>query len=347
MRDHVLLQAIARVNRPYTGANGKPKPCGLIVDFVGILKDLKKALAFDSDDVSGLIEGLDVLQARFIEMMAGPAKTYLPDRKDYESADAHVERLLFEVFADEKKRDAFLEFFDELEDLYEILSPAAWLHEHIEPYGRLAALHEMVTQAYGRKTKFLGDLARKTEQLVREHAAAYGLDKPETPVDLDEATLAALQKRPGSDEAKVFNLTKSLTSEATAKGAQQPFLVPFAERAERILEAMEERRVTTTEAREALEKLAAEKIAMQRARETSKLSTNAFTVFWHLQQEKVADTETLARDIDVLIARFPNRAANVDDTRQLKGELLKKLLRYVDGVRLIKLADQLLALPRE
>src|SRR5580700_8929274 len=64
MRDHVLLQAVARVNRPYEDETGVKKPCGLIIDFVGILKELNKALAFDSDDVSGVIEDLDLLFGR-------------------------------------------------------------------------------------------------------------------------------------------------------------------------------------------------------------------------------------------------------------------------------------------
>jgi type I restriction enzyme R subunit len=48
MRDHVLLQAIARVNRPYEDENGKHKPGGFVLDFVGIFENLEKALAFDS-----------------------------------------------------------------------------------------------------------------------------------------------------------------------------------------------------------------------------------------------------------------------------------------------------------
>ena len=35
MRDHVLLQAIARVNRPYVDGEGVSKSIGLVVDFVG------------------------------------------------------------------------------------------------------------------------------------------------------------------------------------------------------------------------------------------------------------------------------------------------------------------------
>ena len=53
MRDHVLLQAIARVNRPYEDEEGAPSPAGFVLDFVGIFEKLEKALAFDSQDVTG------------------------------------------------------------------------------------------------------------------------------------------------------------------------------------------------------------------------------------------------------------------------------------------------------
>ena len=67
MRDHVLLQAIARVNRPYVDVKGISKPIGLVVDFVGVLRELRKALQFDSSDVSGLIEDLDFLTQDFLD----------------------------------------------------------------------------------------------------------------------------------------------------------------------------------------------------------------------------------------------------------------------------------------
>ncbi|MFH1672332.1 MAG: type I restriction endonuclease subunit R, partial [Pseudomonadota bacterium] len=44
MKGHNLMQAIARVNRVY-----KDKPGGLVVDYLGIASDLKKALSFYSD----------------------------------------------------------------------------------------------------------------------------------------------------------------------------------------------------------------------------------------------------------------------------------------------------------
>ncbi len=45
LRDHSLLQAISRINRPYEDGNGLVKTSGLLVDFIGISHELEKALA--------------------------------------------------------------------------------------------------------------------------------------------------------------------------------------------------------------------------------------------------------------------------------------------------------------
>lgn len=56
MRDHTLLQAIARVNRLYENETVEMvKPHGFVLDFVGIFDKLEKALAFDSDEVNAIV----------------------------------------------------------------------------------------------------------------------------------------------------------------------------------------------------------------------------------------------------------------------------------------------------
>src|ERR1700736_3058923 len=53
MRDPTLLQAIARVNRPYENeAAEMVKPHGFVLDFVGIFDKLERALAFDSEEIT-------------------------------------------------------------------------------------------------------------------------------------------------------------------------------------------------------------------------------------------------------------------------------------------------------
>lgn len=62
MKGHNLMQAIARVNRVY-----KDKPGGLIVDYLGIAADLKKALSFYSD--SGGKGDPTILQDQAVQLM--------------------------------------------------------------------------------------------------------------------------------------------------------------------------------------------------------------------------------------------------------------------------------------
>ena len=51
MRDHNLLQAICRTNRPYR----QKKTHGLIVDYIGIFDDVAQALDFDEKAVQQVI----------------------------------------------------------------------------------------------------------------------------------------------------------------------------------------------------------------------------------------------------------------------------------------------------
>lgn len=62
MKGHNLMQAIARVNRVYLD-----KPGGLIVDYLGIAADLKKALSFYSD--SGGKGDPTILQEKAVQLM--------------------------------------------------------------------------------------------------------------------------------------------------------------------------------------------------------------------------------------------------------------------------------------
>ena len=75
MRDHTLLQAIARVNRPYERRSSRNmvKPHGFVLDFVGIFDKLEKALAFDSDEVNAIVKDLELLKTLFKNKMEAKA----------------------------------------------------------------------------------------------------------------------------------------------------------------------------------------------------------------------------------------------------------------------------------
>lgn len=62
-------QTIARVNSPYENKEGRQKPCGFVLDFIGIFSDLQKALAFDSADIEGVINDIEELKKHFVQLI--------------------------------------------------------------------------------------------------------------------------------------------------------------------------------------------------------------------------------------------------------------------------------------
>jgi type I restriction enzyme R subunit len=91
MRGHNLMQAIARVNRVY-----KDKPGGLVVDYIGIASDLKKALSFYSDSggkgdpaeaqekaVQLMLEKLEVVSQMYAERSIADDEKRIAAEKDY------------------------------------------------------------------------------------------------------------------------------------------------------------------------------------------------------------------------------------------------------------------------
>ena len=345
MRDHTLLQAIARVNRPYEEEGGIKKPAGFVVDFVGIFEKLENALAFDSDVVASVIQNIDVLKGRFKTLMTEQASAYLKLCQG-SIDDKAVERAI-DAFDDKDKREAFFKFFKELEVLYEIISPDVFLRDYLENYRNLSILHQIVRNAFGKHIVPCSDIAKKTESLIRERVTAYGLTNTMPLVKIDEKTLDVLKSSKSSTSSKIINLGKGLIQTVIDQGEEQPFLVPIGERAEAILEAYDDRQIETQAALRQLESLLNEYLQSRRESEKSGLDMNTFTILWILKQVGAKQPEKAAPLIDDALKRFSYHAYNAADRRRLKAELYKILLPAVGKERMVDLVDRILKLPRK
>lgn len=348
MRDHVLLQAVARANRPYEDANGIQKRVGLIVDFVGVLREMRKALQFDSEDVSGIIEDLDVLLTDFKEKIAKADTAYLTVQEGI-GADERLEQVVYGLFLDPEARKAFFEAYKDIENLWEILSPSAELRDHIETYKRLAQLYAAVRNAYADKVGFVADLAYKTRRLIEESATQEGLGRLTKSVTFDVKTLEALRSEKGPDEGKVFNLVRGLQKEIDDDSDAASVLQPLKDRAERILKDLEDRKTTGLAAIDLLAALAAEKDAAAKAAKDSGLSPKAFGIVWALRNDaglKSAgiDPKEVGREVEALMERFPNAHVNDDEQRRLRAGLYRPLLKLSaeDRARIVDLIVSLI-----
>ncbi len=330
MRDHVLLQAIARVNRPYIDDDDVQKRVGLIVDFVGVLSQLDKALRFDADAVKGALEDLDVLMDELHAKISAASTNYLQvDESD--TPDAQLEGLVYGQFLDPDARKRFYEEYKDVEALWEILSPSPELRDHIKTFKRLSQLYAAVRNAYSETGGFLADLEHKTRRLVEETAVQDGLGRFSKIVSFDVETLESMRSEEGPDEGKVYNLVRGLRKEIEENPQLFPVLQGLMERSQRIIQSLEERKITGLAALDELQALAHEKMDAKEKAKVSGLTDVGFAVYWTLDRDESTgaagvDPVVAAREIETVLGKFPNWRENPEEKRQLRLNLYKPLL---------------------
>jgi len=342
MRDHVLLQTIARVNRPYE-EEGKRKTAGLILDFVGIFDKLERALAFDSKDVAGVVQGIDVLQGRFRTLMEEGRERYLALQRG-KSGDKAVEAIL-EFFRDRERREEFFKFFRELEELYEILSPDPSLRPYLADYQELVRMYRLVKEAFEPGVPVDRGFLRKTARIVQEYTQTPGVGELGPVYALDGQALERLAQADIPETVRVFNLIKAFYKLVAAGKDQDPYLIPIGERAETIAKLFQERQISSQEALRELEELVAELKEAERAREDSELSPEGFAVFWYLRREGIAGAEKIAREVEETLGKLPHWERDAAQERKLRRRLYKIMIDA--GVdRVVDLVDKLLQMLR-
>ena len=182
MKEHNLLQAICRVNRPYPN-----KTHGLIVDYLGVFDDVARALDFDEKAVQKVITNIDNLKS---ELPAAVAKClgYFPG---VDRSIAGYEGLLAaqECLPTNDVRDAFALDFSYLSNLWEALSPDPCLGPYAGDYRWLTQVYESVKPPSGTGKLLWAALGAKTVELIHQNVHVETVrDDLETLV-MDEETL--------------------------------------------------------------------------------------------------------------------------------------------------------------
>ncbi len=343
MRDHTLLQAIARVNRPYEDESADMvKPHGFVLDFVGIFDNLEKALAFDSDEVNAIVKDIAILKALFQRKMNDQVPGYLGligGRFDDRSVD-----ILIEHFRDPERRKAFFKEYKEIEMLYEIISPDAFLRPYLDPYATLSAIYDIVRKAYTKRVEVDREFQRKTDRLVQDHVDGYAVDGPLDLVAIDENTIELVKAKHGEDGTKVINLIRSIEKVAE-ESSDDPFLIAMSERARLVQERFELRQANTAEALEELLKLVSGNEI--RKKEQAEKGFDGFTYFVYrtMLDADVPQPEDISTSIRAAFSAHPSWKTSEKELRELRTKVTFAVFAKLDDVdKVAILVDDLFTL---
>lgn len=330
MRDHTLLQAIARVNRPYENEQAEMvKPHGFVLDFIGIFDKLEKALAFDSDEVNAIVKDLKLLKVLFQNKMEQKAPEYLGlIARNFDDKDVDT---LIEHFRDPSRRKEFFKEYKEIEMLYEIISPDAFLRPFIENYGTLSAVYNVVRKAYTKRIQVDRDFQKKTNELVQKHIGTTYINHVSEGIPINEQTVEYITGQKGGDANKIINLVKSIERKAEEE-SDDPYLIAMAERARAVQEGFESRQETTVEA---LAKLLKEvETNEKRKKEQAEKGFDGLTYFVYrtLLDARINKAEEVSRKVREAFVEYPDWKKSEAALRELRKKVTYAIYAETDDL---------------
>jgi type I restriction enzyme, R subunit len=295
IREHTLLQAIARTNRVKTG-----KQRGYVVDYIGLTDNLTDALTLyaAADEQQELALGLKniasevpVLEERyqrllqlFFEHKVAKLREFVEGRLASIEDDAAVVHEAVKLLKDEKIRADFDVYLKKFLMSLDIILPNKAAHAYRVPAKRLGYILRVTKERYKDTSLNLGDAGQKVKDLINEHLISLGINPKVPPVELlSEDFIANLnQHAAGNAEAKASEMEHAIRKHCTVHHDEDPaFYRSLSEKVENLIDQYQDQWDKLAEELEKLRNVAIE----GRKQGEEGMSKEATTFFEHIANQ--------------------------------------------------------------
>lgn len=327
LRDHTLLQAICRTNRPY----GEQKTHGLIVDYLGIFDDVAQALKFDEEgvqkavsNIAELINALPTALQKCLAYFAGVDRSLT----GYEGLIAAQE-----CIPNDDLRDAFAADFSGLARIWEALSPDPVLTQYETDYRWLAQVYESLKPSSGTGRLLWHRLGAKTIELIHENVHVDAVRDDLDTLVLDAELLEAVLGNP-DPEKKAKEISVKLAGRLR-KHAGNPKFKALGERLEDLKNRHQQGLLLSIDFLKELLALAKDVVKAERETpEEEDIDRGKAALTELFEEARNGDTPVMVKrvvdDIDELVraVRFDGWQATHAGEREVKKALRQTLFRY-------------------
>lgn len=231
LREHTLLQAIARVNRKAPG-----KRVGYIVDYIGLTKHLREALdIYAGEDIEEFLACFRSVEDEFVRLQATFERLAVFFRRHgieqvYDWAaqklapddDYLVFELMMDVIAASKERETFNVLFSLFLQALNTVMPSPRATQYELPAKRFAWLKAQARERYKDASLDLGSAGEKVKRLINEHLVGLGVDLKVPPVDLLQANFVQKVDEERSSRAKASQMEHALRKHISVHFDQDP-----------------------------------------------------------------------------------------------------------------------------
>lgn len=250
LREHNLLQAIARVNRVE-----KNKHRGFIVDYIGLANHLTEALAIyseeDADDIQqglrNVLTELPILEERYQRLLqhfraAGVTEieAFVRGTLLTPTAEVAVVHAAVGAMKDIKCRADFEVYLNKFLQSLNLILPNSAGHSYRGPARRLGYLLRMVKERYKDDSLDIADAGEKVKALINEHLIDLGINPKIPPIELlsDDFMAHVRKHSQGDPEAKASEMEHAIRKHCTIHFDEAPaFYKRLREKLERLIDA--------------------------------------------------------------------------------------------------------------
>ncbi|RLF24475.1 MAG: hypothetical protein DRN01_06935, partial [Thermoplasmata archaeon] len=297
LKEHRLLQAIARTNRPYKDV----KEVGLIVDYVGIFDKFQEAIAiYSKEDIADVAFNIDYEIKKFNKLIEELEAIFIGIEKNKYDRKTLMDaiRVLSE---DRKNAKRFLIRYRELRRIFELLGPNPIKIDYVNRFKWLTAVYH----TYNRHVK------RQDPDEVERYARKYfgrtinyvyktiemGKIKEDFPIlKLDENYLEKLEKTFPDLESRVSDMIFTLNKYILVDKSRNPIYESIADKVERIVKKWKERKTSIKETYENLRNIFHEiKESNKRKRELALSTPEYYTLV--ILERKLGESEGLVKSV--------------------------------------------------
>lgn len=241
LKEHRLLQAITRTNRPY-----REKDMGLVIDYVGITKELEKAFAiYEQTDLGAVFVNVAKLRSEFVKGVKEVLNLFRGVDRDY--LHEHLVDAVQCVTRNKKTEKLFMEGYRRLRKLYEYLGADEVKAEYAKEYAWLTSVYTFYNKLVHRRSedgRLIEKYYRRTLELIHRDTRVTEIQAlPETVV-IDQEYVRRIRQENESVKVRAADIAFALNKLVLVDRHRNPVYESLLERVERLIQLWQERKNT-------------------------------------------------------------------------------------------------------
>jgi type I restriction enzyme R subunit len=332
LKNHRLLQTIARVNRPYL-----EKVAGLIVDYVGIFKFIEKAFKFYLEKEE---ESIKKEIKNKIETFEEFLKILEEIEAIFDGLIGNFDRDVFEkalelILKDEEIENKFVLLYKELRRWFEMLASYERMIKYLTDYKWLTALYERykkITIKPDEKEK-VEKFFDKTIKIIHELIEVKGIVPKINPSVIDLNYIRSLKYSDLTEEEKTIGTLYAL-KHICVLSSKNPVYKSIAERVKELIEKWQKDEIDYISLGTEIEKILNYIEEKEREKEKTKLNELEFGIKLILENfEKIRKEESESITKEIYKKIEPLLSSGWNKNPALLKEVSKKIREYLAEIK--------------